>query len=123
MQEKQNRRVEKMQEHECVEFTPFGDRVLVKQDGDGGADDAHGHISIPDSQKEPPLEGTVLRTGAGRWAQGVLEIPEAEEGDRVLFGRYAGTPIWVDGREYLLLRDEEILGRRHRPEIVVKSGE
>lgn len=94
-----------------MDFEPFGDRVLVKQDEvDAGL--VRSPISIPENQKEAPLEGVVLVVGSGRWDHGVVVQAEAEKGDRVLFGRYSGTPVWVNGVEYLLLRDEEILGRR-----------
>jgi chaperonin GroES len=96
-----------------VEFEPFGDRVLVKQ-ADEETQAKRGCIEIPEGQKEPPLEGTVLRVGPGRWDRGAMVRPEAEVGDLVVFGRYAGSPIWIDGVEYLLLRDEEILGRRRK---------
>lgn len=90
-------------------FEPFGDRVLVKQDAEAEA--GKSLIQIPDSQKEPPLEGLVLKVGHGRWEHGSVVHCEAEEGDHVLFGNCAGTPIWIGGEEFLLLRDEEILGR------------
>ena len=94
-------------------FTPFGDRLLVKQDA-GEAEQKGGLIHIPDSQREPPLEGLVLKVGRGRYEYGQLIPTEARPGDHVLFAKYAGTPLWIDGEEYLLLRDEEILGIRVR---------
>ena len=97
------------------DFVPFGDRVLVKQDAESEAEAKSGLIEIPESQKEPPLEGLVKAVGDGRWEYGAMVRPEAEVGDHVLFGRYAGTPIWINGEEYLLLRDEEIVGRRLEP--------
>ena len=92
-------------------FTPFGDRLLVKQDA-GEAEQKGGLIHIPDSQREPPLEGVVVAAGRGRYEYGQLAPTEAQAGDRILFARYAGTEIWVDGEVYLLIRDEEVLGRR-----------
>lgn len=94
-------------------LAPFGDRVLVKQDAEG-ADRTGGLIQIPESQQEPPLEGLVLKVGRGRYEYGQLIPTEARPGDHVLFAKYAGTPLWIDGEEYLLLRDEEILGIRVR---------
>jgi chaperonin GroES len=92
-------------------FEPFGDRVLVRQDVVTEAGPQSGRILIPDNQKEQPLEGLVLKAGRGRFEYGVLTLPEARPGDHVLFAKYSGTPIWIDGQEYLLLRDEEIVGR------------
>lgn len=93
-----------------VGFKPFHDRVLVKQ---AEVDETHaGKIVIPDSQKEKPLEGLVVAVGPGKVEWGGFVSPACQVGDTVLFGKYAGAEITVDGEEYLLLRDEEVLGRR-----------
>lgn len=97
-----------------VKFVPFHDRVLVKQDSI--SETGTGRIQIPDSQKEPPLEGIVIAVGPGRIEMGQF-IPVAADLDQhVVFGKYAGTPIFIDGVEYLILRDEEILGQRPEDE-------
>lgn len=93
-----------------VNFTPFHDRVLVLQASVDEADT--GHIVIPDSQKEPPLEGHVIAVGPGRMEFGQHIKPSCQPGNRVLFSKFAGVEVTVDGVVYLLMRDEEILGRR-----------
>ncbi len=95
-----------------VNFKPFHDRVLVLR---ALAEEAPaGNIVIPDNEKEPPLEGRVIARGPGRVEMGGWVSPSAEPGDVVLFDKYAGVPVVVDGQEYLLLRDEELLGRRQQ---------
>jgi chaperonin GroES len=93
-----------------VEFVPYHDRVLVKQDE--AKEKTSGRIEIPDSQREPPLEGVVLAVGPGRAEMGQFIPVTAQVGEQVVFGKYGGTPITIDGIQYLILRDEEILGRR-----------
>lgn len=97
---------------EDVNFTPFHDRVLVKRQE--AVRKRIGAIELPDSQSEPPLEGMVVKVGEGGRQFGQLVVPSAQVGDSVLFARFAGVEIEIDGEEYLLLRDEEILGARKR---------
>ena len=95
-----------------VNFKPFHDRVLVLQ---AKADDGPaGNIVIPDNDREPPLEGRVVAVGPGRVEFGGFVSPSADVGDVVLFAKYAGVDVVVDGVAYLLLRDEELLGRRRQ---------
>jgi chaperonin GroES len=97
---------------EAVDFEPFHDRVLVRQDEAAGEEARPGGIVVPDNQKERPLEGRVMATGPGRHELGVFIPVACAVGDQVLFGQFAGTKVVVGGVEYLILRDEEILGRR-----------
>ncbi len=88
---------------------PLGDRVLVtrvKED-----EKTKGGIIIPDSAKEKPIEGEVIAVGNGkRTDQGELHALEVKKGDRVLFGKYSGTEVKIDGEEHLILREDDILG-------------
>jgi len=88
---------------------PLSDRILIKR-----VEPEHkmkGGIIIPDTAKEKPLEGKVVAVGAGRLDDNGKRIAlEVKAGDRVLFGKYAGTEIKLDGEEHLILREEDILG-------------
>ncbi len=88
---------------------PLQDRILVTRVPE--VEKTRGGIIIPDSAKERPLEGKVVAVGAGkRTEDGKLVALDVKSGDRVLFGKYAGTEIKVDGVEHIILREEEILG-------------
>jgi chaperonin GroES len=88
---------------------PLHDRVLIKRIEEG--ETIKGGIIIPDSAKEKPQEGEVVAVGSGKRLEDGKVIPlEVKEGDRVLFGKYSGTEIKVDDNEYLILREDEILG-------------
>jgi len=69
-----------------------------------------GGIIIPDTAKEKPQEGEVIAVGPGRRENGKLIALDVKEGDRVLFGKYAGTEIKLNGEEHLILREDDILG-------------
>jgi len=69
-----------------------------------------GGIIIPDTAKEKPQEGRVIAVGPGKREDGKLIAPDVKTGDRVLFGKYAGTEIKLEGEEHLILREEDILG-------------
>ncbi len=87
---------------------PLYDRVLVTRLE--GETKSSGGIIIPDSAKEKPLEGRVVSTGTGRrMKDGSIKAPAVAEGDRILFGKYAGTEIKLDGTEYLILKEDDIL--------------
>ncbi len=88
---------------------PLFDRVLVKRvDSDTKT---KGGLYIPDSAKEKPQEGLVLAVGAGKTLDnGNTATMQVKEGDRVLFGKYSGTEIKVDGEERLIIREDDILG-------------
>jgi len=89
-------------------FTPLHDRVLIRRVEE--SETVRGGIIIPDTAKEKPQEGVVLAAGTGKYEKGETIPLAVKEGDRVLFGKYAGTEIKIDGEELLILREEEILG-------------
>jgi chaperonin GroES len=88
---------------------PLHDRVLVKRLAEG--DDKHGSIVIPDTAKEKPQEGKVIAVGTGRVTDQGKNYPLAvKEGDRILFGKYSGSEVRLDGEEFLIMKEEDILG-------------
>jgi chaperonin GroES len=92
-----------------MKVTPLSDRVLVKRVD--SETKTKGGLYIPDSAKEKPAEGIVLAVGAGKTLDdGTRAALQLQEGDRVLFGKYSGTEIKVDGVEHLILREDDILG-------------
>ena len=93
----------------ATKFTPLHDRVLVRRMEEG--ESVRGGIIIPDSAKEKPMEGEVIAVGSGKREKGELIPLDVKPGDRVLFGKYGGTEIKLDGEEYLILREEEILAK------------
>ena len=92
-----------------MKIRPLGDRVLVvvieeKEKTAGG-------IIIPDTAKEKPQEGKVVAVGHGKWDENGKRIPlGVKKDDRVLFGKYAGDEIKIDGIEHLIMREDDILG-------------
>ena len=93
----------------AVNLTPLHDRVIVKRIED--KETVKGGIIIPDSAKEKPMEGEVIAVGSGRREKGELIPLDVKPGDRVLFGKYGGTEIKIEGEEFLILREEEILAK------------
>ena len=92
-----------------TKLRPLHDRVLVKRLEE--TDERHGRIIIPDSAKEKPQEGKVIAAGTGKVTEEGKKLPLAvKEGDRILFGKYSGSEVKLDGEEYLILREEDILG-------------
>ncbi|HLJ28923.1 MAG TPA: co-chaperone GroES [Candidatus Angelobacter sp.] len=89
-------------------FTPLHDRVLLRRVEE--VESVRGGIIIPDTAKEKPQEGIVIAVGTGKYEKGQTIPLAVKDGDRVLFGKYAGTEIKIDGEELLILREEEILG-------------
>jgi len=90
-----------------VNITPLHDRVLVRRLEE--KETAIGGIIIPDTAKEKPQEGEVIAVGAGKLEKGHRIPLDVMAGDRILFGKYTGSEIKIDGQEYLILREEEIL--------------
>ena len=90
-------------------FTPLHDRVLVRRiEGD---DKTKGGLIIPDTAKEKPAEGQVVSAGPGaRKDSGELIAPSVKAGDRILFGKWSGTEVTVDGEELLIMKESDILG-------------
>ncbi|GAB4566845.1 MAG: co-chaperone GroES [Haliangiales bacterium] len=92
-----------------MKVRPLQDRLLIRRVEE--QDTTKGGIIIPDSAKERPLEGKVVAVGAGkRNEDGSVSALDVKAGDRVLFGKYAGTEIQVEGVEHLILREDEVLG-------------
>ncbi len=88
---------------------PLSDRILVTRVPE--VEKTRGGIIIPDSAKERPLEGNVIAVGSGkRLEDGKIVALDVKAGDRILFGKYSGTEIKVDGVEHIILREDEILG-------------
>jgi len=92
-----------------MKIRPLGDRILVKRVE--GEEKSKGGIIIPDTAKEKPQEGLVIAVGKGKTADdGKLIAPEVKQGDRILFGKYSGTEVKLDGVEHLIMREDDILG-------------
>ena len=90
-------------------FTPLHDRILLRRIDEG--ETVRGGIIIPDSAKEKPQEGEVISVGKGKSNDEGKVFPlDVKAGDRVLFGKYAGTEIKIDGEDFLIMREEEVLG-------------
>jgi chaperonin GroES len=88
---------------------PLHDRVIVKRIDEG--EQVRGGIIIPDSAKEKPQEGEVIAAGLGKYKEdGSRQALDVKTGDRVLFGKYGGSEIKVDGEDLLMMREDEILG-------------
>ena len=89
---------------------PLNDRVIVRRLSEPDSKTAGGLI-IPDTAKEKPQEGEVIAVGKGKLLEsGARAEPDVKKGDRVLFGKYSGTEVKLDGEELLIMREEEILG-------------
>jgi len=96
-------------------ITPLHDRVIVRRIEEG--EQVRGGIIIPDLAKEKPQEGEVVAAGAGKYKEdGTRQPLDVKPGDRVLFGKYSGSEIKIDGEELLIMREDEILG------IIARAG-
>lgn len=92
-----------------MNIRPLHDRLIVKRFDE--EEKTKGGIIIPDNAKEKPQQGEVIAVGNGKVLEDGKVLPlEVKKGDRVLFGKYSGTEIKIDGTEYLMLREEDILG-------------
>ncbi|QTA83195.1 10 kDa chaperonin [Desulfonema limicola] len=92
-----------------MKLRPLQDRILVQRVEEESK--TKGGIIIPDTAKEKPAEGRVVAVGNGKVGDDGNRIPlELKEGDRVLFGKYSGTEVKVEGEEYLIMREDDILG-------------
>ena len=93
-----------------MSIKPLHDRVLIKRLEDAG-EEIRGGIVIPDTAKEKPQEGEVVAVGEGKVLEGGETVKmSVKEGDRILFGKYSGTEVKIDDEEYLIMREDEILG-------------
>ncbi len=92
-----------------MKIRPLQDRILVKRVE--GEEKTKGGIIIPDTAKEKPQEGRVIAVGKGKVTEdGKLQPLEVKKGDRILFSKYAGTEINIDGEEHLIIREDDVLG-------------
>ena len=92
-----------------MKFRPLHDRVMVKRVEEEGK--TKGGIIIPDTAKEKPMEGEIVAVGPGaRDEQGTLVPLDVKKGDRILFGKWSGTEIKLDGEELLIMKESDIMG-------------
>lgn len=93
-----------------MNIRPLYDRIVVKR-LDNEAEKTSGGLFIPDSAKEKPQEGLVVSVGKGkRLEDGKVVALDVEPGDKILFGKYSGSEIKLDGEEFLIMREDEVLG-------------
>jgi chaperonin GroES len=93
----------------ATNIKPLHDRVIVRRIEEG--EQIRGGIIIPDSAKEKPQEGEVIAVGEGKYKEdGTRQTLDVRAGDRVLFGKYSGSEIKLDGEELMIMREDEILG-------------
>ena len=101
----------------ATNIRPLHDRVIIRRIEESTNQTAGG-LFIPDTSKEKPQEGEVIAVGEGKYKDdGTRQTLDVNPGDRVLFGKYSGSEIKLDGEEYLIMREEEILG------IISRAGE
>ncbi len=99
----------------ATKITPLHDRVIVRRIDEG--EQVRGGIIIPDTAKEKPQEGEVVAVGLGKYKEdGTRQALDVKKGDRVLFGKYSGSEIKIDGEELMIMREDEILG------IIARAG-
>jgi chaperonin GroES len=92
-----------------AKFTPLHDRILVRRGEEAGT--TQGGLIIPDSAKDKPQEGSVISVGNGKTNdEGKLFPLAVKEGDSILFGKYSGTEIKLHGEDFLIMKEEEVLG-------------
>jgi chaperonin GroES len=92
-----------------MKIRPLGDRILVKRIKE--EEKTKGGIFIPETAKEKPQEGKVVAVGKGKMTeQGKLLTPDVKAGDKILFGKYSGSEVKIEGEEHLILREDDILG-------------
>ena len=92
-----------------MNLRPLHDRILVRRLEE--QETMRGGIIIPDSAKEKPQQAEVVAVGSGKLLDdGQRSTPDVKAGDRILFGKYSGSDVKIDGQEYLILREDEILG-------------
>ena len=93
----------------ATNIKPLHDRVILRRIEEG--EQQRGGIIIPDTAKEKPMEGEVIAVGEGKYRDdGKRQSLDVRKGDRVLFGKYSGSEIKLDGEEFLIMREDEILG-------------
>ena len=93
-----------------MKVKPLNDRILVTR-LDDKKEKTSGGIVIPDTAKEKPMEGKVVAVGSGRRSKDGKRVPlEVKVGDRVLFGKYAGTEVKINDKEHVIIKEDEVLG-------------
>ncbi len=93
----------------ATKLTPLHDRILVRRVEE--SETTRGGIIIPDTAKDKPQEGEVISVGKGKVnEEGKVTPLDVKAGDRILFGKYSGSEIKIDGEEFLIMREEEVLG-------------
>jgi chaperonin GroES len=101
----------------ATKIKPLHDRVIIRRIEDN-VNQTAGGLFIPDSAKEKPQEGEVIAVGEGKYKEdGTRQTLDVKEGDRILFGKYSGSEIKLDNEEFLIMREDEILG------IINRAGE
>jgi chaperonin GroES len=101
----------------ATNIKPLHDRVIIRRIEDS-TDKTAGGLFIPDTAKEKPQEGEVIAAGEGKYKEdGTRQTLDVKAGDRVLFGKYSGSEIKLDGEEFIIMREDEILG------IIQRAGE
>jgi chaperonin GroES len=91
-----------------MKIRPLHDRVIVKRME--GEEKTKGGIIIPDTAKEKPVEGKVIAVGSGKVLENGKKVPlQLKAGDRILFGKYSGTEVKIDGEEHLIMREDDII--------------
>src|SRR3954464_1773420 len=101
----------------ATKIRPLHDRVIIRRIEDN-VNQTAGGLFIPDSAKEKPQEGEVIAAGEGKYKEdGTRQSLDVKAGDRVLFGKYSGSEIKLDGEEFIIMREDEILG------IISRAGE
>ena len=92
-----------------MKLKPLHDRILIQRIEEEKT--TKGGIIIPDTAKEKPAEGKVVAVGTGKLDEnGKRVAPDVKKGDRILFGKYSGTEVKIEGEEYLILREDDVLG-------------
>jgi chaperonin GroES len=93
-----------------MKIRPLYDRIVVKRI-ETEIEKTHGGLYIPDSAKEKPQEGEVVAVGKGKRLEDGKVVPlDVQPGDRILFGKYSGSEIKLDGEDYMIMREDEVLG-------------
>jgi chaperonin GroES len=104
-----------------MQFTPLHDRVLVRRIE--GEEKTKGGLIIPDTAKEKPSEGEVIAVGEGaRKDSGELIAPSVKAGDRILFGKWSGTEVKIEGEDLLIMKESDILGLIHTDAASAKAA-
>jgi len=92
-----------------MKLRPLQDRILVQRVKE--EEKTKGGIIIPDTAKEKPIEGKVIAAGSGKLSEeGTRTALEVKKGDRILFGKYSGTEVKIEDEEYLIMREDDVLG-------------